>query len=81
MTKATFDDDDLYGREPSVEEFLESLKKLKPYTPGEFAIPDLTDEEWEPFWAAINERTRSNAALLSSTPTSLEPSSETRPAT
>lgn len=34
----------------------ELLRRAKPMPPlEETAIPDLTKEEWEPFWAAIND--------------------------
>lgn len=34
----------------------ELLRRAKPMPPlEETAISDLTEEEWEPFWAAINE--------------------------
>ena len=43
--------------EPSLELSREELlRRARPCPPlEETAIPDLTDEEWEPFWAAINE--------------------------
>jgi hypothetical protein len=44
--------------EPSLELSREELlRRAKPMPPlEETAIPDLTDEEWEAFWTAINRR-------------------------